>query len=141
MGDGLVDEDDIEIAVLVLAGNTEQIREMSPAFQNILNWNRDERLEIWEIEEAKGLLLIPGRLIRLVPWILNWIPMVINSSILKNWASQPALQTRGKYHLLKSVSASPAVEVTVNLRKFMLRPIRDRNSTSNWEPYRIRSWQ
>lgn len=59
MGDGHVDGDDIEIAVLVLAGNTEQIRETSPAFQNILDWNRDDRLEAWEIEEAKGLLLFP----------------------------------------------------------------------------------
>jgi Ca2+-binding EF-hand superfamily protein len=57
--DGQVDGEDIEIAVLLLAGNLDLADEVSPELRGALDRSRDGRIQTWEIEKAKGALFYP----------------------------------------------------------------------------------
>ncbi len=57
--DGLVDNSDIEIVILVFAGDIDLVNEISPELRAGLDWNNDGRIESWEIEESKGQFYYP----------------------------------------------------------------------------------
>ncbi|MCK5200174.1 MAG: hypothetical protein KAR21_17580, partial [Spirochaetales bacterium] len=58
-GDGQVNGEEIEIAVLLLAGNVNLADEISQELQRVLDRSRDGRIQTWEIEQAKGTLFYP----------------------------------------------------------------------------------
>jgi hypothetical protein len=58
-GDGQVDAEEIEIAVLLLAGHMELADEISEELKGVLDRSRDGQVQTWEIEKAKGTLFYP----------------------------------------------------------------------------------
>jgi len=58
-GDGQVDVEEIETAVMLLSGNVGLADEVSEELKEALDRSRDGRIQTWEVEQAKGTLFYP----------------------------------------------------------------------------------